>query len=131
MDQNRKEIHVVAGVFTKGDQVLIMRRRNEIRMGGFWEFPGGKIEANETHEKALKRELEEELQLIVEVRTFICKVIHDYPDFTIHLYAYHVYSELPPKQSSDHDRFEWIRPIEMNDYQIAEADLPILEELKK
>lgn len=131
MDQKRKEIHVVAGVFTKDDKVLIMRRRKEIRMGGFWEFPGGKIEVNETHEQALKRELDEELQLSIDVHGFICKVIHDYPDFRIHLYAYHVNSDRVPTISSDHDRFEWICPEEVNMYPIAEADIPILQKLKK
>ena len=85
----RGRIHVVAGVLSSSAEpgaVMLFRRAPQERHAGHWEFPGGKVEAGETHESALRRELREELQADVGVGEHICSV----SDERITLHAYHV-----------------------------------------
>lgn len=75
-----KEIKVVAAVIRDGEQVFATQRGyGEYK--GWWEFPGGKIEPGETPEKALKREIHEELTADIRVEEFIATVEYDYPEF--------------------------------------------------
>lgn len=94
-------------------------------MAGKWEFPGGKIEPGEHPEEALKRELREELNVDVKIESFIGTSVHDYPEFRIHLAAYLVSSQEQVEQSIDHDKMEWITPSDYENYDIAEADIPL------
>ena len=87
---SRKHYNVVAAVIEVDGRVLCMQR-GESRFpytSHRWEFPGGKIEPDETPEQALHRELIEEMDLDVEVHELLASVTHDYPDFTITLSAY-------------------------------------------
>lgn len=76
-----KRIHVVAAVIRGADgRILIARRAATQHQGGLWEFPGGKVEAGESVEAALARELREELGIEVSRSRALIKVSHDYPD---------------------------------------------------
>ena len=76
-----KRVHVAAAVIRGTDgSILIARRADTQHQGGLWEFPGGKVEAGESVEAALARELKEELGITVEVARPLIKVQHDYPD---------------------------------------------------
>lgn len=70
--------YVAAGLITRGDEVLICQRKAGTPMGLKWEFPGGKIEAGESAEQALKRELEEELGIQAEIGAPVAHVRHSY-----------------------------------------------------
>ena len=75
-----KQIEVVAAIIRKGDKIFATQRG----YGDFkdwWEFPGGKMEAGETPEEALKREIREELSTEISVDEFLCTVEYDYPAF--------------------------------------------------
>ena len=75
-----KRIEVVAGIIKSGEKIFATERGyGEFK--GFWEFPGGKIEANETREQALVRELKEELAVEIKVEKFLCTINYDYPSF--------------------------------------------------
>ena len=78
-----KEIKVVAGIIENNGKILCMQRdKGKYDYVSFkWEFPGGKIEDGETNEKALKRELLEEMDLDVIVGIYFCDVESTYPDF--------------------------------------------------
>lgn len=69
---------VAAALILRGDEVLICQRRPDQPLALKWEFPGGKIEAGETAEQALRRELEEELGISAVVSTRIAHVRHQY-----------------------------------------------------
>jgi len=122
-------IKVVCGIIYKDDQILICRRKQEKSLGGFWEFPGGKVEINESYEESLLRELKEELALEVIIKKPFITHTHHYEQNTIELISYicsTVHSEI---QSIDHDQVEWIFVNNLLAYNLAPADIPIAEAL--
>jgi mutator protein MutT len=83
-----KRIDVAIAIVCRGDRVLICRRRQEDRFGGYWEFPGGKVEAGETIQDGLARELREELDIEAEPLTTLPTIDHDYPDIHVRLHPF-------------------------------------------
>lgn len=81
-------IHVVAAVIEQDNQFLLTRRPAGVHLEGMWEFPGGKIDAGESHADALRRELREELDVDVDVTELIFQTTHQYPDRGVALYFY-------------------------------------------
>ena len=71
-------IEVVAGVIYKNNKFLIAQRNLKKAQGGLWEFPGGKVEKNESYESALIREIKEELNADIEVNEYIGESIHHF-----------------------------------------------------
>ena len=119
-------MRVVAGVVMDSGQVMIARRLGRLRMGGLWEFPGGKVEAGESDEVALVRELREELNIVVAVHEFLGESIHDDGRGPVKLVAYrctHVSGEL---MLQDHDAVRYVYPNEFGEYEFAPADVPLL-----
>lgn len=127
---------VVAVVFKiKASPRYLIVRRNQAQSGaGYWEFPGGKIELNETPEEALRREIEEELQVTIDTRRlqFIFKNEHHYTNKKIEIsfYLYEIPAEID-LVLIDHDDFKWCDLNEMLDHQIAAADIPVIQYLQK
>src|SRR2546430_685652 len=78
-------IEVAAALLFRDGKLLITQRSPGSYLAGFWEFPGGKREARETFEECLRRELEEELGIQVEVMAAVESVTHEYPEKTVHL----------------------------------------------
>jgi 8-oxo-dGTP diphosphatase len=119
-------IQVTAALIEDNDKVLIARRKQGKAMAGFWEFPGGKIEAGETPEQCLARELFEEFGVRAEIGVFVAESIYSYPNITIRLLAYTAKIEKGEFQLQDHDKIEWVSYNQIKNYQLAPADLPIL-----
>lgn len=122
-------IKVVCGIIYNDDKVLICRRKPEKSLGGYWEFPGGKIEENESDEESLIRELKEELDMEVNIESFFNSSEHSYENFTIELIAYKCSFVSSNFKLTDHDKYEWIEPNKLLDWKLAPADIPIAEEL--
>ena len=122
-------IKVVCGIIYSGDKVFICRRNANKTLGGFWEFPGGKIEKEEKPELALERELKEELEMGVIVNEYFKTAIHKYEKFTIELIAYKCMFIDANFRLVDHDAYEWVKIKELKDWNLAPADIPIAEEL--
>ena len=122
-------IRVVCGIIYKDDKILLTRRKKGKSLEGFWEFPGGKVEKDETDTIALKRELKEELGLEISEPNYFCENKHDYNTFSIHLVAYKCTALDNPKKLVDHDKFEWVMVNEIGDFNLADADRPLLKEL--
>lgn len=118
-------IEVVAAVIQSGDRVLLARRAIHKAMAGKWEFPGGKIEANESPEAALIREISEEFGVKITLGDWICSHCHQYPDVTIKLSAYYASTKEKILESTDHDEIVWVLTNKLHDFDLAEADLPI------
>jgi 8-oxo-dGTP diphosphatase len=118
-------IKVICGIIYKGDEIFIGRRKKGKVMAGKWEFPGGKIEENESEPYALIRELKEELGMSVSVQEKLGSNIHEYNSFTINLVAYKCSFISATFNLTDHDKFDWVLPSELENYNLAEADIPL------
>ena len=81
-------IHVVAAVVEHAGRFLVTRRQAGVHLAGLWEFPGGKVAAGESHEAALRREMQEELGTDVDVRQIVSTATHAYDDRHVALYFY-------------------------------------------
>jgi 8-oxo-dGTP diphosphatase len=79
---------VVAAVIEDDDRFLVTRRQPGVHLEGMWEFPGGKIDPDETHAAALEREIREELDAGVTVGDLLFHTTHQYPDRAVALYFY-------------------------------------------
>lgn len=122
-----KYIEVVAAVFVNEEsKIYCARRRNDGELALKWEFPGGKIEAGETHKEALVREIKEELSADVEVGEFITTVRHQYNGFHITMHAY--YSKVISGELvlSEHTGFKWLDKKDLMNLDWAAADIPIV-----
>lgn len=123
-------IQVAAAVIMEDDRVLVARRSPHKHMGGYWEFPGGKIEDGETPQQALSRELLEELGIKLRVGEYFLTNEHDYGDKKISLIAYFCsWSEWDLKLA-DHDAVCWCSAAELLELDLAPADIPIATALK-
>jgi len=118
-------ICVVAAILRRGQSVLIARRAAGQKFGGFWEFPGGKIEEGETPEACLQRELREELALDVRVGEFVARSVHAHPSGSIELVAYEAHVLAGDWQLSVHDQLEWVVAERLLDFPLAPADVDI------
>lgn len=127
-----RKIQVVAGIIWKDDCFLAARRSPGKRGGGFWEFPGGKVEPGETREQALARELGEELGIEVRDFEYWKSEEHSYAGYVVALHFYHVYAfSNTPMMIEGHNALAWVRPGEAGKLEFLPADAQILLELKE
>lgn len=117
-----ERIDVVAAVVLRDGHVLLGRRRAEKRNPGWWEFPGGKIEPDESPETALERELAEEFCCSCRVGAFVARNSHDYEDFAVTLHAYYVQLTDEIQCQKDHDLLSWTPLSDLASVALAPAD---------
>ena len=123
-----KQIEVVAAIIRKGDKIFATQRGYG-EWKDWWEFPGGKMEAEEMPEEALKREIREELSTDISVDEFLCTVEYDYPAFhlTMHCYLCSLLSE--ELHLNEHEAAKWLSSAELNSVKWLPADLKVIEVL--
>ena len=80
----------VAIISDEEDRILITQRPLHASHGGFWEFPGGKLESGELPEEALVREIKEELGIQVNTFRYLDTISYQYPEYKVHLHVFHV-----------------------------------------
>lgn len=124
-----KAVKVVCGLIRNEGKIFIARRKPGKAMAGYWEFPGGKIENGELPELALKRELEEELGMQVDNLKFFAEGTHSYETFDIHLFCYSCRLISDSSHLLDHDKVAFVYPQDLKRYNIAPADLFIVERI--
>ena len=122
---------VLAAVMEKDGRVLLARRKSSDRFGGLWEFPGGKLEAGETPEGCLKRELAEEFGVRAEVGRFIGSVDADAEGLSIRLQAYETVHRTGEFELREHDEIRWVRPSELAGFDLTEPDRRLLARVLK
>ena len=120
---------VAAAVVHLDGKVLITRRAPGEKLAGLWEFPGGKLEHEETPQECITRELREELGVESVAGEILNSTTHTYPGGTIELIAIMVTLQSTQLTLQVHDLFEWVRPQELLQYDLAPADIPIAEEI--
>ncbi|KIP77788.1 MULTISPECIES: 8-oxo-dGTP diphosphatase MutT [Vibrio harveyi group] len=128
-----KRIHIVAAIIFNEDrsQIFITKRPDDKHKGGFWEFPGGKVEQNETVEQAMIRELEEEIGITVTEQALFEHLEYDYPDKSLKFDFMTVsqFNNQPYGREGQEGR--WVDIIALPNYAFPEANVPILERVVK
>ena len=126
-------VPVVAAVFyrfsERGEsQVALFRRALPISGAGAWEFPGGKVDDGESESEALRREIQEELNLQIKVEEKIGVSVHDDGSKYIQLSAYFVqYDTSSDFRLIDHDAQKWVSQGEIKLEELAPADRPLVQ----
>jgi len=122
-------IKVTAAIFVNDGMLLIAKRKPTGRLPNLWEFPGGKIEPNETPEACLKRELKEEFDVDVTVGEYLGSNIHAYDFGTIELMAFKAFWEKGDFKLLDHVEIRWVFTHELDQFEFAPADTVFVEQL--
>lgn len=122
-------IEVVCGVLIQKEKCFIARR-NYGSSKGWYEFPGGKVEAGESKEAALKREWQEELDIEIENIQYLA-FSKDQQDYPFHLTCFTCTSKQTPTHSHAHDQWIWTTPDHIYDYPFFESDKALVQALKE
>ena len=123
-------ILVTAGILTDGERLLVCQRKAGSRFGLKWEFPGGKVEAGESPEGCLRRELAEELAIEAEVGPEIYRIDHQYPGgFAVRLLFFRVLGYTGTPVNRAFERLAWVRREDLAGYDFLDADRDLVERL--
>lgn len=124
-------IHVAVGlIIDTSGKVLVAKRADDAHQGGLWEFPGGKVEASETVEQALARELKEELDISVQASSPVMQISHDYGDKSVLLDVWlvdHIAGEAIGKEGQ---AIKWLAIEQLGAYQFPAANGAIVNWLR-
>ncbi|HHU37308.1 MAG TPA: (deoxy)nucleoside triphosphate pyrophosphohydrolase, partial [Treponema sp.] len=126
-----KQIEVVALVLIKDSRVFCAQRKDVGETAKKWEFPGGKIEAGETHSQALAREITEEFATRITVGNFVSTVHHQYKSFFLTMHAYLGTILEGNMTLSEHLDSRWLTKEELSSVDWAPADLPIVDQVRE
>lgn len=123
-------LHVVAGVLRDDRyRVLIAQRPAGKHMGGYWEFPGGKVAPGESAQAALARELAEELGVTLRRCRHLLRLRHDYPDRRVELEVLTVEDYQGVPSGLEGQALKWVCAQELGNEALLPADRPIVEAL--
>jgi mutator protein MutT len=126
----RNSIDVSAALIFRDEKLLITQRHKDSHLGGLWEFPGGKREANETFEECLVREIREELGIKISIGELFEEIVHAYKTKTVRLKFFICKLISGEPQTLGCAAFKWIGKSELNDFEFPAADARLLEKLK-
>lgn len=124
-----KRIHVAVAVIVIQGKVLLAQRPKHLHKGGYWEFPGGKVENNETIEDALVREIKEELGIVPVKFEPLIDVAYDYPEKNVLLDVWLVSDYLSVPEGREQQQIRWVEKSAIHTFQFPEANQPIVEKL--
>lgn len=124
-------LNVTCAIILFEDKVLATQRSEGMKLPLKWEFPGGKLEENESEKECIKREIKEEINIEIEVIKKLSNSVFDYGAFKINLIPFianYISGEI---LLSEHKDFKLLTKTELLDLDWAEADIPIVEEFLK
>jgi 8-oxo-dGTP diphosphatase len=119
---NERVMDVVCALILHEGKILGTRRTGSSSRAGKWEFPGGKVRPEEKPEKAIVREIDEELGMAVSVKHRFPHMVHHYPEIRIRLIPFLCEWKGGAITLKDHDRYAWIPSEKLGDYDWSEAD---------
>ncbi len=125
-----KNINVVAAIIREGDQILATQRGTGEFAGG-WEFPGGKIELDETSEEAIIREIKEELGVEIRVDDYVYTVEYDYPNFHLHMECYFATIVKGELRLTEHSAAKWLTRDTLHSVEWLPADIDLVQRLQE
>ncbi|MCQ2973569.1 MAG: (deoxy)nucleoside triphosphate pyrophosphohydrolase [Bacteroidales bacterium] len=125
-----KKIIVTCAIIRKDNKIFIAQRPQNKNYGGYWEFPGGKLEPNETLEDCIKRELYEELDIEVNITKTYKHIIEKYPEFEIELCPFEVDIIKNKITLKEHADMGFYTIEELKNIKLTEADKKIIEIIK-
>lgn len=125
-----KTIRVAAAIIRHDNQIFATQRGNGDFKGG-WEFPGGKIEPGETPQQALKREIQEELNIDIEVEELIATVEYDYSHFHLSMDCFGCKIKSGDIVLKEHSAARWLADKNIDSVEWLPADRELIEEIKK
>ena len=122
-------IPVSSGLIIQNNKVLIGLRSKSDNGGGLWEFPGGKIEIDESSEEAVIRELNEELDIVVHKPKKVMQYLHRFKNLIYDIHFFEVISFKGSIKNKVHDELKWTDLANINNYNFISGDLLIIEGL--
>ncbi|MDW6001730.1 8-oxo-dGTP diphosphatase MutT [Vibrio mangrovi] len=128
-----KRTHIVAAIIFNQEksQVYITKRPDHLHKGGFWEFPGGKVEAGESTEQAISRELDEEIGIQIVAQQPYRHLTHDYPDKSL-VFDFICISDFTGEPyGKEGQQGQWVHVADLTNYHFPEANEPIVEQVMR
>ena len=125
-----KQIEVVAAIIYDAEGRIFATQRGYGEWEGWWEFPGGKMEAGESPEEALQREIWEELETRIVIERLVTTVEWDYPKFHLKMHCYWCHVESGSLILKEHEAARWLTKDELESVKWLPADLQILEKIR-
>ena len=122
-------VRVAAGIIMRNEDVFVALRSKEQHQGGCWEFPGGKVEPQETPSQALVRELKEECGIEVQRSDEFHVIRHDYADKSVELHFFVVTDFVGEPSGSEGQQVAWVAKTSLPDLIFPEANVPIVKML--
>jgi 8-oxo-dGTP diphosphatase len=124
----KKQINVVGAVIVKDGKILCAQR-GAGSLSGMWEFPGGKIEADETPRQALRREIDEELRCGVDVGNEVASTNHEYDFGVVSLTTFYCQLVWGSPQLTEHTDVRWLAADDLTTLDWAPADIPAMAKI--
>ncbi|MFA5701083.1 MAG: (deoxy)nucleoside triphosphate pyrophosphohydrolase [Desulfuromonas sp.] len=122
-------LEVAAAIIVENGRILVGQRPAHTRLGGYWEFPGGKLEPGESVYACIEREVEEELGVTARAGALVCESIYTYPFGTVKLLCVQVFLLQKQFVCNVHTRLEWVALEALSTYNLAPADVPVVPHL--
>ena len=124
-----KQIEVVAAIIRKDDKIFATQRGYG-EWKDWWEFPGGKMEAGESAEEALKREIREELSTEISLDKLLCTMEYDYPKFHLTMHCYLCSLQTEALHLNEHEAARWLTKEELGSVKWLPADWEVIDKIK-
>ncbi len=126
--QSPPPVPVVCAIIMRDERIMLAQRPLDKKLGGLWEFPGGKVEPGESAEAALHRELQEELGCTVHITQTLAPFVHTYDWGSIELIPFicELTSDSPEPHPHEHTALVWVEHSLLQSYNLAPADVPLL-----
>ena len=124
-----KQVDVVAAIIVRDDTVLATQRGYG-EFEGWWEFPGGKVDAGETPEQALVREIHEEMNASIIVERYLCTAEHDYETFHLSMRCYICSLEDDKFELLEHHAAKWLNASHLDEVKWLPADIQVVNAIK-